>query len=283
MANDVSGARTEHRIPGPLGSAPAAEAPRPWRPWWLIMVLAVVVSLVAGACVQHAVDQHKAAITLYRNPGRHHRLPVLHRGRAASSPCRPRSAALAPSASWPTRSARSGAARPGRQRLRPALTVRRRLAGSTDPARQVAFAVTVSSPHGSKARSSCGISGLSRRTSTRAPACCRAPCSAPGAPGTWNSAATSSFSPASPAGGPLARWTADSPAWAWPTSPNSRASASGAGSGWAGPARPWSWPVRSLIWLRPRRVSRGSPTRGPGLPTRSTSAPPGSGRVRGTA
>ena len=32
--------------------------------------------------------------------------------------------------------------------------------------------------------------------------------------GTSNSAATSSFSPASPAGGPLARWTALSPAWA---------------------------------------------------------------------
>ena len=66
MTNDVSRTRTSTGSPGPVGSAPATEAPRPWRPWWLITILAVVVSLVAGAFVQHAVDQHKAAITLYR-------------------------------------------------------------------------------------------------------------------------------------------------------------------------------------------------------------------------
>jgi hypothetical protein len=61
MANDVSSTRTSTGPAGPAGASPVAGTPRPWRSWRLIAVLAVVASGVAGAVVQHAVDQHKAA------------------------------------------------------------------------------------------------------------------------------------------------------------------------------------------------------------------------------
>jgi hypothetical protein len=67
MANDVSRTRTSTGSSGPAGASPVAQAPRPGRPWRLIAVLAVIVSAAAGAVAQHAVDQHMAAITLYRN------------------------------------------------------------------------------------------------------------------------------------------------------------------------------------------------------------------------
>jgi hypothetical protein len=67
MANDVSSTRTSTGPAGPAGASPVAGTPRPWRSWRLIAVLAVVASGVAGAVVQHAVDQHKAAVALYRN------------------------------------------------------------------------------------------------------------------------------------------------------------------------------------------------------------------------
>jgi hypothetical protein len=142
MTNDVSGARTSTGSPGPAGSAPATGAPRPWRPWGLIVVVAMVVSAVAGAFAQHAVDQHKAAITLYR-----HQINTTasrfftEEERQLALPAAQRSdpyfSVLADSISKDPGVNDSGN-----------LTVSV-VAGSTKPAHQIAYAVNVSSPHGS--------------------------------------------------------------------------------------------------------------------------------------
>jgi len=66
MANDVASTRTSTGSAGPAGASPVAGAPRPWRPWRLIAVLAVVIAAVGGVLVQRSVDHHRAAITAYR-------------------------------------------------------------------------------------------------------------------------------------------------------------------------------------------------------------------------
>jgi hypothetical protein len=102
----------------------------------------MVVSAVAGAFVQHAVDQHRAAITLYRNQinttasrffteeERQLALPAAQRSD-------PYFSVLADSVSKDQGVNDSGN-----------LTVSV-VAGSTKPAHQIAYAFTVSSPHGS--------------------------------------------------------------------------------------------------------------------------------------
>jgi len=142
MTNDVSGARTSSGSPGPAGSAPATGAPRPWRPWGLIVVVAMVVSAVAGAFAQHAVDQHKAAITLYRNQisttasrffteeERQLALPAAQRSDPYFSD-------IADSINEDPGVNDSG-------NLNVSV-----VAGSTNPAHQIAYAVSVSSPHAS--------------------------------------------------------------------------------------------------------------------------------------
>lgn len=140
MANDVSRARTSTGSPGPAGSAPAAEAPPPWRPWWLFTILAAIVSLVAGAIVQHAVDQRNAAAALYRiqvgttvsrflgEADRQLRLPAAQRSISALSD-------VGDSISQDLGVSDQGS-----------LTAELR-EGSTRQARQIVFAVNITSPH----------------------------------------------------------------------------------------------------------------------------------------
>ena len=140
MANDVSRTRTSTGSPGPVGSAPASQAPRPWRPWWLFTILAAIVSLVAGAVVQHAVDQRNAAATRYRiqvgttvsrflaEAGRQLRLPVAQRSISALSDV------------GDSISQDLGVSDQGN------LTVELR-EGSTRQAGQIVFAVNITSPH----------------------------------------------------------------------------------------------------------------------------------------
>lgn len=142
MANSVSGTRTGTGSPGPVGSRPVAGVPRPVSRWWLIAVLAAMASAVAGAIVQHAVDQHKAEVTLYRNQvGTTVTRFLAEEDRQLAQPAAQRSdpyfSDLADSISQDPGVSDSGN-----------LTVSV-VAGSTSPAHQIAYAVSVSSPHGS--------------------------------------------------------------------------------------------------------------------------------------
>jgi len=142
MTNDVSRTGTSTGSPDPRGSAPATGAPGPWRPWGLIVALAMVVAAVAGAFAQHAVDQHKAAVTLYRNQvattltrifteeERQIALPAAQRSNPYFSD-------IADSINGDSGVNDSG-------NLNVSV-----VAGSTNPAHQIAFAVSVSSPHAS--------------------------------------------------------------------------------------------------------------------------------------
>jgi len=140
MANDVSRTRTATGSPGPAGSAPVTGAHRPWRPWWLFTILAAIASLVAGAVVQHAVDQRNAAAFRYRiqvgttvsrflaEAGRQLRLPVSQRSISALS------------AVGDAISQDLGVNDQGN------LTAELR-EGSTRQPRQIVFAVNITSPH----------------------------------------------------------------------------------------------------------------------------------------
>jgi len=106
------------------------------------VVVAMVVSAVAGAFAQHAVDQHKAAITLYRNQisttasrffteeERQLALPAAQRSDPYFSD-------IADSINEDPGVNDSG-------NLNVSV-----VAGSTNPAHQIAYAVSVSSPHAS--------------------------------------------------------------------------------------------------------------------------------------
>ena len=140
MTNDVSGVRTSTGSPGPAGPARAAGAPRPWRPWWLFTILSAILALVAGAVVQHAVDQRNAAAALYRiqvgstvsrflaEAGRQLRLPAAQRSISALGD-------VGDSISQDLGLNGQGT-----------LTAELR-EGSTRQARQIVFAVNITSPH----------------------------------------------------------------------------------------------------------------------------------------
>jgi len=140
MANDVSRTRTATGSPGPAGSAPVAGARWPRPPWWLFTILAAIASLVAGAAVQHAVDQRNAAAALYRiqvgttisrflaEENRQLRLPVALRSSSALSDV------------GDSISQDLGVSDQGN------LTVELR-EGSLRQARQIVFAVNIASPH----------------------------------------------------------------------------------------------------------------------------------------
>jgi hypothetical protein len=106
------------------------------------VVLALVAAAVAVAFAQHAVDQHKAAITLYRNQVNTTVSRVFtEEERQLAQPATQRSdryfSVLADSISKDPGVNGSGN-----------LTVSV-VAGSTSPAHQIAYAVSVTSPHGS--------------------------------------------------------------------------------------------------------------------------------------
>lgn len=151
MANDVSGIRTGtgSRSPGPVGSPPVAARPGP-RLWWPVTILAVVAALVAGVLVQRAVDHHRAAITAYRvqvnstlsqlgnEADRQLAQPASQRSLSAISD-------LADSISQDAGLRDPGLSGSGPTEQDP-LTVALG-SGSIDPAGQIAFEVTITTPY----------------------------------------------------------------------------------------------------------------------------------------